>query len=113
MEGHEQRLLEKNIRTNVRVLASRQAAAHANHLDTEGQSNWLAVESALGRRWTPRGRASLSITDQLRPYGLSLAGMVRTVLADGVARHRLMFTIDVVPGADQASRSAPKGPLGL
>lgn len=88
MEDNEERLLEEDIRTKVRVLASRQAAAQANHLDTEGQTDWLAVESALGRRWTPSVHAPQTITDQLRPHGLPLAGMVRTVLADGAARRR-------------------------
>lgn len=87
MEGNEQQRLEDDIRAKVRVLASRQAAAQANHFPADGQPNWLEVESALGRQWeaTP---VRHTVPDQLRPLGISLAGLVRTVLADGAARRR-------------------------
>ncbi len=72
--------LEAEVRERVRVLASRQAVAAANHLPAS-QTDWLAVESALTHEWTPTPRTQ-TVPDQLRPLGLSLTGIVRDVLAE-------------------------------
>lgn len=73
-------ILEGEVRKRVRVLASRQAVAAANHLPAS-RTNWLAVESALHHEWTPTPRTQ-TVPDQLRHLGLSLAGIVRDVLAE-------------------------------
>lgn len=72
--------LEAEVRERVRVLASRQAVAATNHLP-ESQTDWLAVERSMTQEWTPTPRTQ-TVPDQLRHLGLSLAGVVRDVLAE-------------------------------
>lgn len=72
--------LEDEARERVRTLASRQSVAAANHLPAS-QTDWLAVERTMTHEWTPTPRTA-TVPDQLRPLGLSLAGIVRDVLAE-------------------------------
>lgn len=81
MENDGYDLLEQEVCERVRVLASWQATAAANHISSGSQVNWLAVEGIMtpDRALMPR---AVTAPEQLRAVGLSLAGLVRDALAD-------------------------------
>lgn len=81
MENDGYALLEQEVREGVRALASWQARAAANQVATGSPINWLAVEATLTLEQTPTPRTA-SVPEQLRSVGLSLAGIVRDVLAE-------------------------------
>lgn len=81
MENDGYDLLEQEVRERVRVLASWQAAAAANHISTASQVNWLAVEGIMTTDRAPMPRAATA-PEQLRSVGLSLAGLARDALTN-------------------------------
>lgn len=81
MENDGYSLLEQDVRERVRVLASWQARAAANQVATGSLIDWLTVEATLTLERTPTPRTTTA-PEQLRSVGLSLAEVVRGVLAE-------------------------------